>query len=143
MANKQVSILTIATTIVFAALGYWLAQQFLGGKPAFDKQLMAVANEINQNCPIMVDSDTRLDNAIGGPGNRFTYNYTLVNFSADQIDLEHFINALRPTILNTVKTNPDMQAFRDNKVTLVYSYKDKDGIFLTNIKIPPEDYLGN
>ena len=74
MQKKQTSVLTIVITILAAALGSWLAQTFLISKPTFDKQLMTMASEMNKNLPMMIDSETRLDNTIGGPGNTFTYN---------------------------------------------------------------------
>jgi hypothetical protein len=39
---------------------------------------MAAANELNKSCLMMVDQDTRLDNAVALPENVFQYNYTLI-----------------------------------------------------------------
>ena len=52
--------------------------------------MMAAASELNKSCPMMVDQDTRLDNAIALPENVFQYNYTLVNLTKDELDLEKF-----------------------------------------------------
>ncbi len=40
-----------------------------------DKKNMMIASEINKTCPIMVDSETRLDNLIAQPENILAYNY--------------------------------------------------------------------
>lgn len=68
----------------------------------------------------MIDNATRLDNAIAMPDNVFQYNYTLVNMVKDSINIHELNNYLEPTITNFVKTNPDMQKMRENKVTVNY-----------------------
>jgi hypothetical protein len=108
--------------------------------PSFDKVLMDTASSLNENCPIMVDKETRLDNVMGLPDNVFQYNYTLVNWNIDSIDIIEFEKSIQPQILNNVKTNPDLATFRDNRTTLDYNYRDKNGVFVTRISITPADY---
>ena len=138
---KSKKTLTIIITIIAAVIGSWIGQELLFQKPSFDEQLMAIASELNKSCPIVVDSETRLDNSIGGPDKSFTYNYTLINYSKEEIDIDYFVSILRPSILNNVKTNPDLATFRDKKIEMKYSYKDKNGVFITKIIIKPEEYL--
>lgn len=88
----------------------------------------------------MVDQDTRLDNTVALPDNAFQYNYTLVNLTKQDIDIKDFENYMVPQITNNVKTNPDLQVFRDNKVTMKYSYKDKNGEYITQISVSPNEY---
>lgn len=109
-------------------------------KPAFDKAMMEAANEINKSCPIMIDNATRLDNAIALPNNVFQYNYTVVTMLKDSVNIDELKNYLEPTIINSVKTNPQMQTMRDNKVTVNYYYKDKVGVHLFTISVKPEQY---
>lgn len=106
----------------------------------FDKAMMKAASELNESCPMMVDQDTRLDNATALPDNSFQYNYTLVNLTKADIGLEDFLAYMKPQITNHVKTNPDLKAYRDNKVTMIYNYKDKNGEFITKISVKPKDY---
>jgi hypothetical protein len=47
---------------------------------------------------------------------------------------------LEPNITNFVRTNPDMKFQRDNKVTINYYYKDKDGNYLFTISVTPGQY---
>ena len=117
-----------------------LIQQLFFKTPAFDKMLMKVADELNANCPVMVDSETRLDNAFAMPGNVFQYNYTLVNLVKDSINIQDFEEYMKPRIVSNAKTNPDLQLFRDNKVTMNYYYKDLNGIFVSKISISPDQY---
>ena len=110
------------------------------GKDSFDKELMKTAEEINKNCPIMLDKHTRLDNTLAGPGKRFTYNYTLVNFGTDDLDKDKFISLMKPKILNNVMTNKDMEGVRNKDVEIVYVYRSKDNKEVARIVVSPSDY---
>lgn len=126
--------------VIAFALSYFLVQELFFKMPSLDKAMMEVASEINKTCPIMVDSETRLDNAISLPKNIFQYNYTLVNMekaSTDTVEMRAF---LEPTIVNFVKTNPQMKFQRDQETTINYYYKDKEGNFLITISVTPEKY---
>jgi hypothetical protein len=129
--------------LVFAlafGLSYVAVQQIFFRTPTFDKNMMAIASEINKSCPLMVDAETRLDNAIALPKNIFQYNYTLVNVEKETADTAKMKNYLEPTITNLVKTNPQMKFHRDMKTTMNYFYKDKTGKFLFLISITPDKY---
>jgi len=89
----------------------------------------------------MVDQETRLDNTAAYPDNVFQYNYTLVNYVKDSIDSQLFVANMRPLILNNIKTNPDLKAYRDQRVTMAYNYKDKHGEFVTKISITADEYM--
>ena len=121
----------------------FLIKQLFFATPSNDKILIQVANKLNEQCPVMIDRETRLDNVIALPDNTFAYNYTLVNMVKDSIDLKVFEDYMHPMILNNVRTHPDLKFFRDNKVTMVYNYRDKNGVFITKISIPPKEYQTN
>jgi len=140
-ANKRKKGVGIIVSIVFFGLSYFAVQQIFFKPQPFDTIMMKAASEINKSCPIMVDKDTRLDNAIALTDNTVQYNYTLVNWVKDSLDLEAFENYMQPMILNNVKTNPDLKIFRKNKTTMAYSYKDKKGEFVIKISITAEQYL--
>ena len=88
--NIRNMILTIVASIAGFAIGYLIVNSLFTSPSGFDKQLMKAAEEINNVCPIMVDSGTRLDNAISIPGNKLAYNYTLVNLLKADIDIDGF-----------------------------------------------------
>lgn len=127
---------------IFYAIGQLGGEKLVSliRKPAFDKNLMEIASELNKTCPLMVDSLTRLDNTIALPNKVFQYNYSLISTSKEYIDTEVLKSFLTPRIMNDVKTNPGMKFVRDNKVTVNYSYKDINGELLFLISIKPEDY---
>lgn len=107
---------------------------------ALNQTLLELAREINTICPYMVDQVTRLDNASPMPDNAFQYNYTLINIDRASVDLAYIKNYLNTYMVNMVKTSPDLQFFRDNSVTLIYSYKDMYGNFLTSLRVTPDMY---
>ncbi len=127
---------------IFYAIGQLGGEKLVSfvRKPAFDKNLMEIASELNKTCPIMVDSLTRLDNTIALPNKVFQYNYSLISGSKQYIDTEGLKSFLTPRIINEVKTNPGMKFVRDNNATVNYSYKDLNGEFLFLITVRPEDY---
>lgn len=133
----------LLSRIVFAVAFitcFFAAQYFFFGSASVDKNLMKVASQINESCPFMVDSETRLDNAVVLPKKVFQYYYTLVNVDKNEVDPSEMKKGVEPRIANMVKTNPDMKAMRDLDVTFKYSYKDKNGSFLFDITISPTQY---
>ncbi len=130
------AVLTAIGTIV----GTKLASGFFESGGSFDKQLMAIASDLNKSCPIMVDENTRLDNTVAGSGKTFIYSYTLVNWSIQDINITELRDYLQPRIINIAKTSEEMKVFRENNVTLQYIYSDKAGIFVIDFKVTPDDY---
>ena len=126
--------------IVLFSLASFFVKQFLNKPPSFDKMLVEIVNELNKICPMTVDSDTQLDNAISKPPNIIQYNLTLINHEKEDLDVLDLKNYLEPNILNNVRTNPDLQTLRDKNVVFDYYYNDKNGIFLFKISVSPEKY---
>ena len=137
--NKNNLVGTVVGIIAFALASFAVQQVFF--KPAsFDKVMMKAASEINESCPIMVDEATRLDNAIALPDNSFQYNYTLVDMVKSEINLDSFKKELEPNLINFVKTDPNLKINRENKITMIYNYRDKNGEFLIKFLITPDLY---
>jgi hypothetical protein len=102
--------------------------------------LYETASEINRNLPMMLDSETQLDSTIPLPNKTFMYSYTMINYVASEVDKDFFVSEMRPSLISTVSTLPEMATFRDNDVTVAYKYRGKDGAEIATIKITPEDY---
>ncbi len=109
-------------------------------KPSFDDTLVKIAIELNKTCPQMIDKETRLDNARAIPGNIFQYNYTILKFNKDSMDVELYKASIEPIIVNYAATNKELEPFRKNKVTLIYNFKDGLGNFITRILVTPQKY---
>lgn len=138
MGKKQLIGIVVGMLVFF--LSYYGVQQMFFKLPSIDKQMMEMASELNKSCPIMVDQETRLDNCVALPNKMFQYNYSLISLKKESFDLQFFEEEIKPVIINSIKTNPQLKPFRDNNVTLVYYYKDVDGAFLTKFEVTPELY---
>ncbi len=90
----------------------------------------------------MIDQETQLDNTIALPDNSFQYNLTLINMEKADVDIKALEENIKPGILNSVRTNPDMKMMRDQDVTLMYDYKDKNKDYLFKLTITPDQYKG-
>lgn len=137
--DKKNIVGTIIGALVAGLISFGVQQYF--AKPvSFDQAMMTAASEINKNCPMMIDNETQLDNTLALPDNKFMYNYSLINYAIDELDIEELRKNIEPGIINNVRTNPDMKAYRDNEVTMVYSYKDKNQEHLFKIEVSPALY---
>ncbi|MDJ1499458.1 hypothetical protein [Xanthocytophaga agilis] len=131
---------TLTLYSLFGVLvGVFVVQYFFRA-PGLDKQLLNAASEINKTCPVMIDQETRLDNTFSTSKSDFRYNYTLVNRSKEEIDVAALENYIKPPLIKNIRTNPEMSLFRNNEITLTYTYKDKNGTFVLSLPIKPEEY---
>lgn len=132
--NNLLTALLFSNTLLMAACAD------NGDHDKINPSLMKAASELNKNCPIVIDAETRLDNAVALPNNTFGYNYTLINYSKTDIDTLTAKNTLTPNIKNTIETHPQMKDMRDIDCTFLYTYKDKNGVYTFSIIVKPEDY---
>ena len=137
--TKYIIIIALAAVIGSIA-GRYIIDGINGKQNSFDKVLVKTANELNKNLPMMMDSETRLDTTMALPGKEYVYYISVINYTVDEIDIEIFGNEIKPNLLNNVKTNSNMETFRENNVTLSYVYRDKNKNEIIRIKITPEDY---
>ncbi len=138
--NKKNTIIGVIVGVCMFFVSAYAVQYFFFPKPTFDETMMQVASELNKTCPIMVDNETRLDNAIALPGNIFQYNYTLINMDKERIFIDEIKKYLEPQLVRNISTNPDFKSFRENKVTMSFNYVDKNGAFVIKINVTPDKY---
>jgi hypothetical protein len=117
---------------------FFVTQYFFN--PSIDKQLTGFANEFNKTCPMIVNEHTTLKNVVALPDKTIQYNYMLIEMTKAEVKIDTLKKYLFPSILQTVKTDPSMKLFRDNKVTIKYNYADKNGVFVTEYIIKPNMY---
>lgn len=106
-------------------------------------ELKEAAASMNKLTPQILNDGVRLDSVLAQGDKIFKYNYTLTedvkeNVTPDQI--EAFKNEAKQGALGVVKTSSDMEIFRENNVTLKYSYYDKNGKPTADFTITPEEY---
>jgi hypothetical protein len=130
----------IVTAIIGSYLSELLVHRVFFESASFDEIMMNTVSEINKICPMMIDENTRFDNAAAMPDKSIVYNYTLVNHIKDSLNIDFMKETIEPTIISNIKTNPVMKMMRENKATIIYSYNDKNGIHLMKITIIPDQY---
>ena len=121
-------------------LSYFAVQQIFFAPPSIDRILMNTASEINKTCPVIVDQFTRLDNTLALPDHSFQYNYTIMNNVKSEVNLDTAKKYIEPAILNRIRTDPGLKFFRDKSVTMIYNYRDKNGVFVVKYSVTPEMY---
>ena len=129
-------------TILFAIVGGMIGSQIVRtlNQQDFDTVLMEISNEINKNLPMMIDENTRVDSTLGGPGNKITHFYTLVNHSAQDIDIETLKPTLKKQLINNYKSSSGMKDLRENDVELQYIYRDNQAVELMKFIVTTSDF---
>lgn len=108
-----------------------------------DDDLKEVAANINKTTPQNLADGVRLDSVSAQPGKIFKYNYTLTDDEKESVtpeQIETFKTSAKEGALRVIKTSPDIKEFRDNDVTMVYTYYDKNGKPTADFKITPVEY---
>ncbi len=140
LSKTYKTIIIIIALFFGSIIGKASIEYFYSKSVSIDDKLVLMANEINKKAPIVVDKDTRFDNVNALLDKTVQFNFTLINYLKKDIDINQLKINLRLPILNTIKTNPDLKLFTDNKVTMEYVYRDKVGVFLFKLQFKHDDY---
>jgi hypothetical protein len=103
-----------------------------------DYHLAQMMNMINKQAPVMVDKDTRLDNA-WGLAHQFRYNYTLIDHDGAEVSGQQFTKAMLPYLHNEVCEGKTLKVLPENGVTVSFAYKGRDGADIATITITPAE----
>jgi hypothetical protein len=88
--------------------------------------LEGAARIINKQLPLMVDSDTKLEH-VSSEGQTLLYQYTLVNYAADQLDPEELRKFIKPTLQKLACDSPNTRPIVDRGAKIGYRYEGKNG----------------
>ncbi len=133
---KAKSLLSIA---LFASTVTLTWQTSAQAEENISELLVQTANMMNKNLPMMIDQNTQWDSSFAGPGKILSYNYTLVNYSATQIDGKQFARNIRQPLTNSICTNPTTQIFPENGVMLNFNYYDNTRNLIARVQVTPSD----
>lgn len=101
---------------------------------ALQSLLQKTLDQIKNHLPIMVDADTRLDNA-KVIKSMFQYQYTLVNYELEELDVVATRSALTPIVKNQACSLPNLKPLIDNGATISFLYRGKNGKEITTINV--------
>lgn len=104
---------------------------------SLSKKLSVLSEIENQNLPRMAGREIRVDSAFAGPGKKFGYNFTLVNYSAAQIDGTKFARRLHPVAVQKLCSSSYAGFFREHKVTMEIRIYDKSRSLVGRSKVSP------
>lgn len=138
-SKREKAIQAVSFVITFV-IAFFAVQYFFFDNKNLEEQLTDAAKEVNNISPKMIDEYSRLDSASTVGDQIFKYHYTLVDMSKTEVNKDTVEKYIRPGIIENVKTSPELQDFRDNKITMSYNYYDKYGEFVLNIDVSPEMY---
>lgn len=138
--KKKMPLASLLGIIFGVLLFVGVSQYILKPTLDIDETLAVVASEINKNCPMYIDQELRMDNTMAMPNKILQYNYTIVNYALEELNMEVVESTLFTGILENIQTNPDMKEMRDAKVSFSYYYKDKNGVYVTKYLVTPDMY---
>ena len=101
--------------------------------------LTQISNMMNSTLPMIVEEGVQWDSSYAGPGKILNYNYTMLDYSASEIDGEMFANTIRHDLTNTICTTPETQLFPNNGVLLNFNYYGRDRSLITRVEVAPSD----
>lgn len=107
-------------------------------KSIINDTMIKTASDMNKQLPMMVDKDTRLDN-VAVLNQRYKYFYTMVSSSYGDFNQDYLAKNFAPIVKNRVCTTKEMKSIFDNKYTVDYVYRDKNGKNITTITITPKE----
>ncbi|MEI8135748.1 MAG: hypothetical protein WCH21_00310 [Bacteroidota bacterium] len=122
------------------SLIYCLLFSNCSNSESIDKKALKVVSQFNDKCPMMIDAETRMDGIEIKDGNTIKYKYTLINLLSKNVDTSAFNSNLRKEIVNTIKTNSELDELKRINSNFEYYYKDRENNFIYSFMITPNDY---
>lgn len=127
--------------LVAGYLVWWVVPAYFqnAAGPWTAQSLRQEAEQLNRGLPAMLDKETELMVTEGAPG-MFIYKYRLVNVSADHVDHKTFVAGAKPQLVQMSCSRPETRGdFLSKRVTMRYSYFDKDKQHIATIDVTPAD----
>jgi hypothetical protein len=131
----------IVSGLIGGAIGN-ITGKSLVKSPKVEDVLVNMANSNNKQLPMTTSKDIRLDNITPGPGLRYTYYYTLVNATSQDVDDSNRMDFLQRQFQSAKYnycSNPQIPFFLKNGVTTSFSYQLSDGVLFVKFDITPKD----
>jgi hypothetical protein len=104
-----------------------------------DEILTEASTMLNQDLPMKIDQDTQWDSTFVGPGQMMNYNYTLLNYSLDQLDANKFASEIRPFVDNLLCEDPGTLVLRENDIAVGVNVYDKTHNLVSRITVAPKE----
>ena len=140
LLNMLIAIGGFIAILIVAVMGGAIGK--IGGKvaneaifgPSLNDIIGADVREINKELPIMIDAETRLDRTTAGPGQVLGYEYTLVKYSASQLDASSL--AVLERKVTRASCNQQQNLLSKN-ISIRFRYTSADGYLVRDFTINP------
>lgn len=108
-------------------------------RSAVISQLKSEAENLNAQCPYMVDESTRMDK-VEADGLTLKYSATIFGITAEEYrDIVPDESILKNLMIETLKNDPNYYAVKALGATYAYEYYDESGDLIYYIEITPDD----
>ncbi|MBT5472616.1 MAG: hypothetical protein HOK41_18585 [Nitrospina sp.] len=111
-------------------------------KQMSEKQLAVMLEslvlEANNNFPVMLDSETRLEQ-LSSEGKTISYHYTMVNFMSSMLNEEKFMAAMVPNLIKQMCSNSTLRTYMDMGAHFEHVYRGKDNMEVATIPVVKTD----
>jgi hypothetical protein len=132
---RFLKIIGIITAVVLIAI---IAQKLFFNGSSVDKDVADFVRVMNKTCPDMIDPETRLDKVLATSDKNLQFNYTLVHLIKDSIPIISMKRYMEPIILEKIKNSSTLRRFLKKDLTWIYSYNDRNGVFVFKVTYTPE-----
>lgn len=102
--------------------------------------LEVMAKTLNTQCPRMLTPSVRLEKCEAMPDQILQLDVTLINIDGAGIPAQEMTAVMKPALVKAMKTNAEFDKVRNAGFSFQYTFSDKNGIFMSNILITPDDY---
>jgi hypothetical protein len=122
------------SSIFVLALVLSASSALQAGKSQLENLIIERSKDINRQCPIMVDSATRLDVTIAA-GDVLIYKYTLINTAVADMDTSYFHSEVERRTTESYCSMDNMRQMLNDGVKCRYLYFDINGTHVTSFLI--------
>lgn len=126
--------------IIFVLVLIFCVQHFYIKNKMIGDEITPLVTNYNNACPMMISDDIRMESVNSLPENTVQYDFTLVRVIKENANVAALKTSVEKEILGTSKTNPSLEAFRNNNSTVVYVYRDNNQKMLFKVVLTPEMY---
>jgi len=132
-----------AAVIAAAAVGglLWNAPWLVGVGKASAEDLRTVSHRLAAKLPVMIDAETRLENAEPGPGLEQVFRFTLVRKDAKDLDAATETARLRGRARGGICGDATLAPLVARGVKVTYVYQDRSGNEAIRFSVEPLDCL--
>jgi hypothetical protein len=126
---------TILAAVLWIAVGSFVKSSAMTNRI---KALQREADHTNSKLPMMVDKMTRLDKVTVVNASQIENHLTLVSVMKNKIEMGRFVAVARSALLEHYRGDR-FKMFRENKISVRMTYRDKEGELIASILVPEEE----